>query len=121
MPFRYEEAKTPKGAPLLLIYAAGEVSLEDAQSLGALIGPDGPNHRWRVLSIVEKGTEYSHAARKYFPSLNQQHYGALAAVVTSPVVRAAINMMMRLSGQAPDLRLFSSEDEALAWLDSFTF
>ena len=115
MPFQFEEAVTPQGKPLLRVHAQGEVALADAQELEARL--EGRNRRWRVISIVDKGTEYAPPARKYFPNL-QHKYSAMAAVVTSPIVRAAINMMMRLSGQAPDLRLFTSEEEALAWLDA---
>ena len=115
MPFVFEEAVTPQGKPLLRVHARDEVSLADAEGLGARL--DGPNRRWLVLSVVDKGTEYAPAARKYFPNL-QHKYGALAAVVTSPIVRAAINMMMRLTGQAPNLRLFTTEEEALASLDA---
>ncbi|MCY1056597.1 STAS/SEC14 domain-containing protein [Nannocystis sp. SCPEA4] len=118
MPFFFEEAVTPQGKPLLRIHAREECTLADAEALGARL--DGPNKRWLVLSIVDRGTEYAPAARKYFPSL-QNKYGALAAVVTSPVVRAAINMMMRLTGQAPNLRLFTTEDEAMAWLEAVKF
>ncbi|WAS93486.1 DUF7793 family protein [Nannocystis punicea] len=117
MPFLFEEATTPQGKPLLRILARGEVTLADAEALGARIEPGARNHRWRILSVVEKGTEYSSAARKYFPNL-QPMYGAIAVFVTSPIVRAAINMMMRLTGQAPNLRLFSTEEEGLAWLDA---
>lgn len=116
MPFLYEEATTPQGKPLLRITARGEVTLADAESLGARIEEGAPNHRWRILSVVEKGTEYSAGARKYFPTL-QPKYGAIAVVVTSAIVRAAINMMMRLTGQAPNLHLFTTEAEGLAWLD----
>ncbi|MDC0722277.1 STAS/SEC14 domain-containing protein [Nannocystis bainbridge] len=116
MPFVFAEATTPQGKPLLRIHVRDEVTITDAEALGARIEDDGPNHRWRILSVVEKGTEYSPAARRYFPNL-QPKYGAIAVAVTSPIVRAAINMMMRLTGQAPNLRLFSSEAEALAWLD----
>ncbi|MDC0717640.1 DUF7793 family protein [Nannocystis bainbridge] len=116
MPLRFEEARTPKGAPLLIIHSSGHVALSDAEAFGALVGPGGPNHRWRVLLLTEKGIEYAPDARKYFPT-TQGNYLAIAAVVTNPIVRAAINVMIRLAGGARDFRSFSAEAEALAWLD----
>lgn len=118
MPFRYQENTTPRGLPLLTVHASGHISLADAEELGARIAPGGANHRWRVLTYAEKGLEYDPAARKYFPSM-KSHFFALATVVTSPIIRAAINMMMRLTGKSPDLRMFSDDAEALAWLDSY--
>jgi hypothetical protein len=117
MPFRFEEARTPKGQPLLKVYAAGHISLADAEAMGKLLEPGGPNHKWRVLTYTDKNVDYAPAARKYFPILNER-YHALATLVTSPIVRAAINMMMRLTGQARALKMFSDEAEALAWLDT---
>lgn len=118
MPFSYQETKTPKGCPLLVVHASAHISLTDAETLGAMIAPGGPNHRWRVITYAAKGVEYAPAARKYFPNMST-HYFALATLVTSPIARAAINMMMRLTGQTHALKMFSDEAEALAWLDSY--
>jgi hypothetical protein len=116
MPFRYEEKKTPKGAPLLVVHAAGHISFPDAEELGKRLST-GPNHRWLVLTLADKSVDYAPAARKHFQTMKDD-YGALATVVTSPIVRAAINMMMRLFGGAPNFRMFSAEAEALIWLDA---
>lgn len=116
MPFEFVEATTPGGKKLLRVHARGEVTLVDAEALGARLQPGARNHLWRILSVVEKGTEYASSARKYFPTLHGK-YGAMAVVLTSPIVRAAINMMVRLTGQAPQFRMFTGEAEALAWLD----
>jgi hypothetical protein len=118
MPFRYQESTTPRGSPLLEIHATGHISLADAEEMGAMIAPGGANHRWRLLTYAEKGVEYAPAARKYFPSMNSNYF-ALATLVTSPIVRAAINIMMRLTGQVPDVKMFSDAAEALAWLDTY--
>lgn len=118
MPFRFVESTTPKGSPLLEIHASGHVPLADAEAFGARVAPGGPNHRWRVLLRTQKGLDYEPAARRFFPT-TQGNYRAIATLVTNPIVRAAINMMIRVSGGARDFRLFSAEAEALAWLDSF--
>jgi hypothetical protein len=117
MPLRFEEATTPKGAPLLIIRSSGLVALADAEAFGARVEPGGPNHMWRVLLLTEKGIEYEPEARKYFPTTQGKYLG-IAAVVTNGIVRAAINVMIRFAGGARDFRSFSAEAEALAWLDS---
>lgn len=116
MPFEFREDTSPKGAPLLRIHAGGHIALEDAERLGVRLSAGGPNHGWLVLSIVDKNTDYAPAARKHFATM-KGHYRGLATVVTGAIARAAINIMMRLTGQAPTYRMFSREDEALAWLD----
>jgi hypothetical protein len=117
MPFRFEEATTPGGAPMLKLITTGRVELADAEAFGARVAAGGPNHRWRVLIIAEKDVEYSPASRKYFPT-TQGLYLGIATVVQSAIVRAAINMMIRLSGGARDFRIFSDQAAALEWLDS---
>ncbi|HEY8376584.1 MAG TPA: STAS/SEC14 domain-containing protein [Nannocystis sp.] len=117
MPFRYEEKTTPKGSPLLVIHAAGHVSFEDADELLRRILPGGPNHKWLLLTLADKSVEYAPAARKHFANM-KEHYRGLATVVGSPIVRAAINLMLRLNNSAPNFRIFASEADALAWLDA---
>lgn len=118
MPFYFEESRTPKGHPLLKVQSTGHIALADAEAMGARLTPGSRNHAWRIITHVDKGVEYAPAARKYFPTMNGNYF-ALAAMVTSPIARAAINMMLRLTGQSPDLKMFSDEAEALAWLDGY--
>lgn len=120
MPFRFEEAVTPKGDPLLLLQISARVTLADAEHLEKRLGPGGPNHKWLILAPCEKGTEFDAAARKHFAVVaHNRYYRAIAPVVTSPITRAAINMIIRLIGDVPNVRLFSDEPAALAWLDAF--
>lgn len=119
MPIRYDEGKTPKGAPLLKMYVSGLCTLAEAETLGLRIKPGCDYHKQRVLVYVAAGTEYTPEARKYFPTLNHEHL-AMATIVTSVVVRAAINLITRFAGGARGFRLFTDEAEALAWLDAAT-
>lgn len=118
MPFHFEEKTTPAGKPLLVVHATGHIALEDAEALASRVAPGAANHGWLVLTYAAKGVEYAPAARKRFNTMIT-NYRALAAVVTSAIVRAAINMMLRLSGGAANFRMFSDEKEAMAWLDGF--
>ena len=116
MPFQIDETTTPKGAPLLRVQASGHVSLAHAEELAARVAVGGPNHGWSILTIVARDTEYAREARNHFQTM-KGNYRGLATVVTSPILRAAINMMLRLAGNAPHFRMFKGEAEALAWLD----
>lgn len=116
MPFQFQELTSASGMHYLRVDASGRVELADAEALDARLLQ--PNLRGgRMLSVVEKGTEYSPEARKFFPKL-QGKFSDLAVVVTSPIVRAAINMMMRLNKEkGMHMRLFTSEQEAMKWLE----
>jgi hypothetical protein len=116
MPIRIEEGKTPKGQRCMRALVSGHVSLTDAQEMGELLKPGHPYHQSLVISIVDKSTDYSPESRKYFGSLNG-NYKRMASVVTSGVLRAAINFMMRITGAPDNLRMFNTEAEAYAWLD----
>jgi hypothetical protein len=118
MPFQYSEQFSKSGMRYLRVDGSGHVSLDDAKEFEAMICKP----EWRdalVLSVVAKGTDYSPESRRHFPTLNDK-LRAIAVVVTSPLVRTAINMMVRF-GRAEDrapMRLFTDEAEAIAWLES---
>jgi hypothetical protein len=116
MPFQFEVLTSASGLHYLRIDASGRIELADAKAFEAhMLQPqlrDG-----LVLSVVSKGTEYSPEARKFFPSMKDKT-SKVAGVVTSPIVRAAINMMLRLDNEAGKrMRLFTSEQEAMNWLE----
>lgn len=115
MPFEFEHVTTASGMRYLLITASGHVTIDDGKAMERYLLPGMPYHRGLVLSRVAKGTEYSPEVRKFFGTL-QNTYVALAAVVTSPIVRTAINMMLRFHGGQDPVRMFTDEAEALAWL-----
>jgi hypothetical protein len=118
MPLEIAEASSPGGLRYLQIDLWGRVELADAQAIEARVLPGQPHHRGYLLPRVAKGTEYSPEARKFFGTLSDK-CSAVSMVVTSPIVRAAVNLMLRYAGQHGDLlRMFTSEEEAMAWLES---
>lgn len=117
MPIQIEESKTPKGQRVMLAHVSGTVTLQDAQGMGELLKPGRPYHRALVLSVVDGSTDYQPDARRHFPTFNG-NYRRIAAVVTSPVVRAVVNFMIRMSAKTMEVRLFADEASALAWLDA---
>jgi hypothetical protein len=116
MPFQFQELTTARGMHYLRIDASDHVDLTDAKALEARLLQ--PNLRGgRLLSVVSKGTEYAPETRKFFGTLNDK-YSLMAVVVTSPIVRAAINVMLRLAKtQGGIIRMFTSEQEAMEWLE----
>jgi hypothetical protein len=115
MPFEFSDHTSPSGMFYMRIDASGEVHFEDAKALTDRL--ELPKyHLGKVLSVVESGTDYKPKARKHFQHI--QKFSALAAVVTSPILRTAINLMLRLMHDGSGaVRLFTNEDEALAWLE----
>lgn len=117
MPIRIEEARTPKGQRMMRANVSGFVTLADAQSMGNLLQPGQPFHGGLVLTINDKSTEYHPDARRHFPTFRGS-YQRHAAVVTGVLVRAAINFMVRVTGGDDSMKIFSTEAEAIDWLDS---
>lgn len=118
MPFHFDEATTIKGLRYLIVDASGQVDIQDGRAMEARILPGQPHHGGYVLSRVAKGTVYSPEVRKFFPTMKDKHT-AIAVLVTSPIVRAAINTMMRFSNDdGTVLRMFTDEAEAVAWLEN---
>lgn len=116
MPIRIEEGKTPTGKRMMVARVSGTVTYEDAAAMGDQLKPGQPYHNTRLLNLVDKGTEYHPEARRHFHTFNG-NYAKMAVVVTSPLVRAAINFMLRVTNQKLPFQMFTSEPEALAWLD----
>ena len=108
------------GVTTLALAAAlvsGHITLEDAQGMGAQLKEGQPFHQDLVLCLVEKGTEYTPESRKYFSTMRGS-FQRMATIVDSAVLRAMINFMHRVTGNAADFRVFNSEPEALSWLDA---
>lgn len=95
---------------------SGQVSLADAEAMGNLLKPGQPFHHAKVLCIVDKSTDYHADARRHFKTFTG-NYAKMATVVSSSLVRATINFMVRIIGTGDAMKLFNTEAEALAWLD----
>lgn len=116
MPIQIEESKTPGGHLLMRTRVSGFVTLADAEGMGALLKPGQRYHGALLLSVVDKDVEYATDARRHFQTFNG-NYKKMAVVVTSALVRAAINFMVRVTGQKIAFQMFTDEATALAWLD----
>jgi hypothetical protein len=118
VPFSFGEITTPKGRRCLLIDSEGLCDLADGQAMQARLMPGQPHHFGLVCSRAAKTTEFSPELRRFFPTMANDSYLALASVITSPVVRAAVKLLVRLTPRsAANFRAFGTDAEALAWLD----
>jgi hypothetical protein len=117
MPFQFQELTSGSGMHYLRVDASDRVDLADGKAMEARLLQ--PNLRGGcVLAVANKGTEFSTDVRKFFATLNDK-FSKLAVVVTSPIVRAAINVLLRLNKpEGGTFRMFTSEQEAMAWLES---
>lgn len=117
MPFQFQELTSASGMLYLRVNASDRVDLADGKALEAQLLQ--PHLRGGyVLSVVSKGTEYAPEVRKFFSTLHDK-FTLMAVVVTNPIVRAAINVMLRLNKPVGGaFRMFTSEQEAIEWLES---
>jgi hypothetical protein len=116
MPIQIEEAKTPKGRRMMLAKVTGHVSMADAEAMGKLLQPGQPYHRALILSIVDKSTDYHPDARRHFQTFNN-NFDRMATVVSSVLLRAAINFMAKVGGTGDRMQMFATEADAVSWLD----
>jgi len=115
MPLAFQELVTPRGRTYVRVAISGDFDLAEAEEFVDRFSSTGPYYLKPSVSVVPRGTEYTPAARKHLLKMGEA--GPTATVTTSPLVRAAVNLMLRLSGKTGKLRMFASETEAVAWLD----
>jgi hypothetical protein len=119
MPIVAREDQTRGGKYVIRCDVSGHVSgqdalqlLEQAKALAKRIGTKGD-----LLCNVAAGTDYSPESRRVFTKDFVPCTRRTTVIVTSKLVRAAINFMMRMGMQATELKCFDDEASAIAWLD----
>ncbi|EDM73650.1 hypothetical protein PPSIR1_02658 [Plesiocystis pacifica SIR-1] len=115
MPLSFRDATSPTGVAYLFIDTWGVIELEDAQAFVAQL--DRPEHDYgRVLSVVQPKTDFRPKARKVY--MQVENFSAVAVVVNGAIVRAAINLMIRLMHHRSGVvSLFETVEAAEAWLE----
>lgn len=75
--------------------------------------------RGQVLSLVDlrEGVQIDRSAREYFIDQNP-HYRAVALLAENAPARVLANFFLGLKRGAIPVRMFSSEAEAITWLQS---
>jgi hypothetical protein len=98
-----------------------EETLEDAKEQIALQRKMLDGTRLPFLMDIRRVRSLSLEARAYFAGVESaQVFRATALLVSSPLSRAIGNFFLGLNRAQMPTRLFTSEDEALAWLRAFT-
>jgi SpoIIAA-like len=120
MPIVGREEQTKGGRHIIRCEVSGSVSGDDARALlqqSAALSKR-INGSMDLLSIVATGTNYSPESSRIFTSDFAPYTRRISVVVSSKLVRAAINFMMRMSRRNHELKCFDDEASALAWLDT---
>lgn len=121
MPTTHSLEKSSNGKPYMRSVAEGQVTAEDARELVTMLQEGGPYFRMAMLAVVKEGTNYAPEARKAFTEIGDT-VPASAIVVTSAVLRVTLNFVIKAgmmrNGTAGNVRFFSSESEALGWLET---
>ena len=119
MPIVAREEQTKGGRYVIRCQVSGHVTgkealdlLEQAKALAKRIGTRG-----ELLSNIASGTDYSPESRRIFTTDFLPYTRRTAAVVTSRIVRAAINFMTRMASKSSEVQCFDDEASAMAWLD----
>jgi hypothetical protein len=110
----------PEG--ILHVEARGGVdqTLDDAKAQIDLHRSDGSAKRRPILVDIRGARSVSRDARAYYAGYaSAELYSAAGFIVGSPLSRALGNFFLGLNKPLYPTRLFSTEDEALAWLRQY--
>lgn len=104
-----------------IIWADGaEVTLEDARDVMAAYRKINDGRRLPLLIDTKTMHSFAREARQYFASEEAAAAASAAAIlVETPVSKVLGNFYIGLSSPHLPSRLFTSEEEALAWLRGF--
>lgn len=118
MPIECDVRWFPSGEPYLYVSGAGRLTVSECEVLVAYVARPEFGGKPKVLSLTAKGTEYPSEVRKFIRTVVSFEYQAWASVVDSLVVRATINVLMRMAPTNLNFRMFDDEGEAYAWLEA---
>lgn len=121
MPYTISDMTLPGGARCLRAVGAGVISREDAEYLLSFVGEKGSAFMVPYLLNTEQVKTISMEARSLFAE--GLRAGSVrpwcGMVATSPIVRVTTNFFLRVNGN-PKVKMFSSEADAIRWLDERT-
>jgi hypothetical protein len=117
VPFEISPFQLPCGARAARVKSYGFFTGDDAATMLKQWEPGGPLYGMPSLVLTGEMTVMTPEARSYFSSWKEPSETEwYAIVVVNPVMRVVSNFILRVSGTTRR-RLFTSEDEALRWLD----
>jgi hypothetical protein len=118
MPYDVMTFTLPSGTRAIKAIGSGVITKEDADLLMKQIEPGAPLFGLPQLFLTHRMERMSPEARSLFSARTK---GGLertwcAVVGSSPLIRVTVNFLLRLS-RSKTTRMFSDEQEAVAWLD----
>jgi len=120
MPITFSMATTPSGKPYVRSIASGVIDVADARHSLNELAPSGKYNGLPMLSVMEEGVSYTAEARREFRDLGTNP--AVAIVVSSVALRVTLNFVLKASslrnGKASNNKFFTSETEAMTWLEA---
>jgi hypothetical protein len=118
MPYTISTFTLPGGSLALHADAAGDIGKEDVAYFLEKAGPGSPTVGLPVLITTRNLKSLSSEARGFMTTSVDASKGLAwcAMVLTNPVIRVAVNFMMRLN-RHPKLKIFAKEEDATGWLD----
>jgi hypothetical protein len=118
MPYQLQRDTTPAGVSIVRLDSSGRILAVDATEMMKEISPGGQHHGLPMLVISNDGVEVTAEARRIFTQRVGDEAGPPTAIVsTSMVMRVTINFISRVNGNT-NMRLFSTEPDAVQWLDA---
>ena len=120
MPFEMSTFQLPCGARCARVEVTGIVTGEEAAALAAHLDPGGAYHGLSLLVRGQKMKSMLPEARAVFGNRRSPPPTEwMAIVLTNPLLRVTSNFILRMNGNVRR-RLFSTEQEAVRWLDERT-
>lgn len=120
MPMEKSIRKTKSGREVYCGLNRGQVTAADIEVVERDIKPGGPYENWPLLFIQDRSVEITPGARAAIKRMNNPDSTGTkllsAVVIGSPILRMVTSLMVRLSGHE-EMEIFSSEEDALDWLD----
>jgi len=118
---RYATLRVDDGLVYVRVRTGARVTLGDAQdTLASHQTVNGGLGKWPWLVDLRGIVAVEAAARKYFAGAETaKATSALALLLGSPVSRVIGNFMLGINKPIFPTKVFTSEPEALAWLQSF--
>jgi hypothetical protein len=118
MPYVVSVRTLPSGPRYLHVVGSGVINKTDAEYLLSFVGEAGSMAGVPFLVMAEKMESVSPEARSRFNGGDPQAAKAWSGiVVTNPVARVITRFMLRFKNRSQKVKIFSTEAEALRWLD----
>lgn len=118
MPYQISTLDLPCGEKFIRAEGSGVITKEDADYLLSRVAQGGDLHLLPQLVLMQKVESIAAEARKLFGDTNAERAQRTwsAVVVTNPLIKVTANFVMRVN-KGTRVKLFTSEPEALRWLD----